>query len=92
MYFPLQNLVLGLEGGGCSLQIKRALFGPAANTQHAEFYFEMTRELIADKAMDFVGTTTKTVDIVAHVINYVPVHWVATRVVSAAHSSCFHVP
>ncbi|KAF8585671.1 heme peroxidase [Ramaria rubella] len=62
--------------------IERLLFTPDANAEHAQCFYEVTRELMVDKAFAPVGAAYRTVDIVHEVINYVPLHWLTTRVAS----------
>jgi len=46
----------------------------------------MTRELMAEQTFEPFETLTKTVDLVHNVLNYVPVHWAATRVASTGYN------
>ncbi|KAF8521309.1 heme peroxidase [Gautieria morchelliformis] len=61
--------------------VRSLLFTSTANSEHARYYYEMTRELFAEKSYAPARATTRTVDIVREVLNIVPLYWVTTRVV-----------
>ncbi|KAF8532744.1 heme peroxidase [Gautieria morchelliformis] len=57
------------------------LFTSTANSEYAQYCYEMTRELFAEKSYAPARATTRTVDIVREVINVLPLYWLTTHVV-----------
>ncbi|KAA1469100.1 linoleate diol synthase, partial [Dentipellis sp. KUC8613] len=52
---------------------------PEAEDKIAQYFYDKTRALVAEKSYTLADKGTKNVDIVRDVLRYLPLHWVATE-------------
>lgn len=55
---------------------------PEAVDKIGEYFYVKTRELIDQNSLPYIGTNTRSVNIVRDVLKYVPVYWAASEIVS----------
>lgn len=65
--------------------IRQAFSGGAAARKHVDFFGRKTLELLKERSYVLPGTHATRVNVVKDVINMLPVHFVASHVVSCVH-------